>query len=622
MKKLFTILFICCFVLVTKGQNLEREKIIAAYIYNFAKNIEWDKEQSIKEFNFLVIDNDTKIYKELSNIAKQNEIRNKRINIYQSNEITEIQKYQLIFLSQEFNNNLEEVFYKIEGKNILLISEEAKDKRLIMINLYLLENKKMFFEVNKSNIYSQKIKVDPNIILLGGTIIDVTKLYREGQENIKEMEKQIDALEKNLRRIKKITDSNLEIINSQKDSISNQNKKLAEQEVLLKEQSEILKIKSYEITLKENKLAKLQNTLITKSAELNESIKKGLDTLYEQNKKINSLSKEILEKQKGLKKLEDSLGFQKLLVTLLVIIVILVFSLFLVIYFAYKTKNKLNVELEKRVSERTSELKTTNDLLIFELEERKKTEIELQSAKAKAEKADRLKDEFLAQMSHEIRTPINAILSFSGLLKEELEGKIEEELKMAFNIMARAGNRIIRTVDLILNMAELQTGFYKPSFEKVNIKERLEEMAKYEFSQIARDKNIGFKYNISSGTDSLILDLYSFDMIVKNLVDNAVKYTSKGFVELMFYDDNESNPIIEIIDTGIGISAEYLDKLFEPFSQEEQGYTRRFEGNGLGLALVYKYCKLNNIKIGVKSEKGVGTTFSLIFDKSFKGESS
>jgi signal transduction histidine kinase len=619
MKKLFLFCVLIFALSIINAQNLEREKLVAAYIYNFAKNIEWDNEQFLKEFNFLIIDNSNRIYNELNNNVKKSFFRNKKINVELKNDINDISKYQLIFLSNEFNEKLEEVFNKILGKNIVLITEEAKDKRLIMINLYLLENKKMFFEVNQANINLQKIKVNPDIILLGGTIVDLKRLYAEGQENIRELQKQIDSFRNNLSRIEKITDTNNKIIELQKDSITNQKKLLLEQQNLLNEQSEILKNKNSEVIAKEKELSALQNKLNNKISELNQSIKRRQDTLNNQNIKIKSLNEDILNKQKGLKQLEDSLGFQRLLTILLVIIVILVVILIIVISFAYKTKNKINAELEKRVDERTNELKKTNELLIHELEERKRTEIELQKAKAKAEKADRLKDEFLAQMSHEIRTPINAILSFSGLLKDELEDKIGEDLKTAFNIMARAGNRIIRTVDLILNMAQLQTGFYKPNFEKVNIKERLEEMAKYEFSQLAREKHLEFKYELMSNNYELVLDIYSFDMIIKNLIDNAIKYTLKGYVELKFYDDEISNSVIEIIDTGIGISSEYLGKLFEPFSQEEQGYTRRFEGNGLGLALVYKYCQLNNIKVEVKSEKGVGSTFKLILDKNFEG---
>ncbi|HPN37348.1 MAG TPA: ABC transporter substrate binding protein [Melioribacteraceae bacterium] len=245
----------------------------------------------------------------------------------------------------------------------------------------------------------------------------------------------------------------------------------------------------------------------------------------------------------------------------------------------------------------------------------KEVEKQLVNAKELAERADRLKDEFLAQMSHEIRTPINAILSFSGLLKEELEDKIEDDLKMAFNIMARAGKRIIRTVDLILNMAELQTGYFKPNFENVNIKNKLDECVEFDFSQLASDKNLELRFNYSTATEELFVDEYTFEVIIKNLIDNAIKYTFKGYIEVNVFDYKENLLAIEVKDTGIGMSDDYVLNLFEPFSQEEQGYTRRFEGNGLGLALIKKYTDLNKAKITVESKKGEGSTFTVFFNK-------
>ncbi len=245
----------------------------------------------------------------------------------------------------------------------------------------------------------------------------------------------------------------------------------------------------------------------------------------------------------------------------------------------------------------------------------KNVQKELLEAKEKAEKADRLKDEFLAQMSHEIRTPINAILSFSGLLKEELEDKIDDDLKMSFNIMARAGKRIIRTIDLILNMADLQTGYFKPTFEEINIKEKIKDIIEIEFLQAANDKNLELRVNYNSNTTTLKLDAYTFDEILKNLVDNAIKYTFSGYVEVSVNDYSDAEIAMEVKDTGIGISDEYLSNLFEPFSQEEQGYSRRFEGNGLGLALIKKYVELNNAKITVNSKKGKGSTFTVYFKK-------
>jgi len=106
-------------------------------------------------------------------------------------------------------------------------------------------------------------------------------------------------------------------------------------------------------------------------------------------------------------------------------------------------------------------------------------------------------------------------------------------------------------------------------------------------------------------------DEYAAYQMFANLIDNAIKYTKKGFVNISISNHVENSVVVRISDTGIGISKEYLPNIFVPFSQEERGYSRRFDGNGLGLALVKKYSEIIGATIKVESEKGKGTTFSI-----------
>lgn len=245
--------------------------------------------------------------------------------------------------------------------------------------------------------------------------------------------------------------------------------------------------------------------------------------------------------------------------------------------------------------------------------EQRKNQKELLEAKEKAELSEKLKSEFLAQVSHEIRTPINSILSFSSLMRSELEEKVDEELKIGFESMNRAGQRIIRTIDLILNMSEVQSGTYDYHPKPINVYEEIV-LARYnEFKYLAKQKNLELK--LHRKTDDLILNIdeYTVSQIVQNLIDNAIKYTNEGSVEIILERDKNNNLEFRVKDTGIGISEEYIPNLFQAFTQEEQGYTRLFEGNGLGLALVKNYCTLNNAEIYVESEKGKGTEFKVVF---------
>lgn len=250
---------------------------------------------------------------------------------------------------------------------------------------------------------------------------------------------------------------------------------------------------------------------------------------------------------------------------------------------------------------------------IEDITDKKLTEEALIEAKEHAEQSDRLKSEFLAQMSHEIRTPLNVILSFTGMMKDELQDKVDEELSKGFDVINEEGKRIMRTVELILNMSELQTGSYSYRAKHFDLFNDIVQKQFKTFQPIAETKKIIFKLN-NPGVDTIIeADEYSTNQIFHHLIDNALKYTHKGKVEITINRSPRNNLYVDVSDTGIGIAEEYIPMLFTPFSREEQGYTRNFEGNGLGLALVKKYCELNAAEIKVSSIKGKGTTFRVTF---------
>jgi PAS domain S-box-containing protein len=250
---------------------------------------------------------------------------------------------------------------------------------------------------------------------------------------------------------------------------------------------------------------------------------------------------------------------------------------------------------------------------LFDITEIKKTHEQLILAKEKAEGANRLKSEFLSQISHEIRTPLNAILSFSQLIENDLAEEVDDDLKEGFDGLKRAGKRITRTIDSILNLSELHTGGYDYSPRLIDIHAEIIEDLYLEFFMVLKEKKLNFSVDLNTTETKVTADEYSTKQIFTNLIDNAIKFTHKGNINISMERNSSGKLCVTIADTGVGIAEEYLPKLFTPFSQEEQGYTRSFDGNGLGLALVKKYCEVNNIQITVQSKKGNGTTFTLLF---------
>lgn len=243
----------------------------------------------------------------------------------------------------------------------------------------------------------------------------------------------------------------------------------------------------------------------------------------------------------------------------------------------------------------------------------KKVQSELYEALNKAEESDRLKSAFLAQMSHEIRTPLNVILTSIPLIADEVSSD-DEDLKIILDSVKSAGRRLQRTIDMILSMSSVQSGNYKATFEKFDIILDLQNMIR-EFKSLSDDKGLQLKLSVNNESAFITADRYTVNQVFQNLINNAIKYTLKGYVEVYVKNLENGKVKIEIRDSGIGMSEEYLEKMFTPFSQEDAGYKREFEGNGLGLALVKKYIELNRAEISVESEKNIGSVFSVVFDK-------
>lgn len=238
---------------------------------------------------------------------------------------------------------------------------------------------------------------------------------------------------------------------------------------------------------------------------------------------------------------------------------------------------------------------------------------ELRNAKDEAERLNLIKTNFLAQMSHEIRSPISTVMSFVSLIKEKAEVLKDDEIDEYFLTINRGSQRIIRTIDMILSMSEIQSGTYDASFEEINLEQEILKPLVAEFSIIAEKKHLTINMkNMLNRDDKIIADKYSVTQIFVNLIDNAIKYTRKGGIFIVLMESDHSIAV-DIIDSGIGISSTYLKELFDPFTQEESGYTRNFDGSGLGLALVKNYCNINNAEIKVESEKGKGTKFTVLF---------
>jgi len=255
-----------------------------------------------------------------------------------------------------------------------------------------------------------------------------------------------------------------------------------------------------------------------------------------------------------------------------------------------------------------------------DITEKKKTLQDLINAKEKSEESDRLKSTFISQMSHEIRTPLNVILGYLELIKDDLTDYPDLNIDQNVKIISEESKRLTRTFDSIINYSEVCATKCKCKLDikTHNLSNDLLKEISNNFSDTAKSKNLDFTISAYDNEINVLCDKYSTLQILSHLVDNAIKFTDKGSVSIIA-TKSELGVLVRIKDTGIGISEDYQRHLFTPFTQERQGYTRKYDGNGLGLVLVKEYCELNNIDIKINSKKNIGTIVELKFSNKANG---
>lgn len=249
---------------------------------------------------------------------------------------------------------------------------------------------------------------------------------------------------------------------------------------------------------------------------------------------------------------------------------------------------KANLEMEKRVEERTEELGL---------------------AMQQAQVADMLKSAFMATMSHELRTPLNSILGFTGILLQELPGKLNAEQRKQLQIVQNSSRHLLDLINDVLDVSKIEAGELDLKYSKIALHTTLHKLLTSLGAQAAR-KGLEQELHCSIDSGTIITDERRFIQIILNLLSNSIKFTDQGMVSLICERDIELVKI-SVKDTGIGIPNDQLHRLFRPFYQIDSGLTRKYEGSGLGLYIANKMATLIGGDISLQSELGQGSTFIL-----------
>lgn len=259
------------------------------------------------------------------------------------------------------------------------------------------------------------------------------------------------------------------------------------------------------------------------------------------------------------------------------------------LYQANQRLSEFAANLEKVVEQRTNELKV---------------------ALVNAEAATRAKTEFLATISHEIRTPLNGVIGMAGIL---IDTELDDDQKNYVQVIDTCGKTLLSLINDILDLTKIESGNLELEQRTISIVDEFNSCLKILEGQATKQQITLHKEFSSNIPNYVVGDATRLKQIVTNLLSNAIKFTHQGSVTLNINVIEKTNSAvtfkISVNDTGIGIPADKIERLFKPFSQVDSSTTRKYGGTGLGLAICAKLVNLMGGEIGVESESGKGTTF-------------
>jgi signal transduction histidine kinase len=258
----------------------------------------------------------------------------------------------------------------------------------------------------------------------------------------------------------------------------------------------------------------------------------------------------------------------------------------------------------------------TDSIVVLGLDVTEKQQLEetLLRAKQEAERADKVKSQFISIMSHETRTPLNGVLGFASVLRET---PLNEEQISYLDKITESGQNLLRLLTDILDLAKLEAGEGKKNIEPISLTSLVYQFAERFRLDCARKGRLTFELDVDQNLPDIIeSDNDLLSRILSNILDNAVKFTEKGSIKFSVMwiprdRDNKSAVIFKVSDTGPGIAPEIARNLFNPFMQGDSSNTRRYGGLGLGLTIAHRIATSLEGRLSYETKVDVGTTFSL-----------
>ncbi len=640
-----TLCFMLLLVSLQSWTQVERTRLIGAYVYNFARYTYWPESVAKSDsFNILIISDDKLLIKEFIDFSKVKKINGKAISISVNTKVPSKleDKIKIVFLDNEKSEYFKNAYNLIDKRSVLIVTENYTDKYMVMINLYDDKDNKLFFELNKSNIINHNLKLDPEVLLLGGTEIDVAELYRNLQKEMDSLQDKIVPLTDSLNNMNDLITLSLSKIDSQSYKIEKQNNLLEEQsEIINKGKEEVKDLKTeigkweYDIKQKQeslNKQAKLLEESKTEQSEQQNYIEQQYLEIKKSKTILDSLATEISTRNLVLDQQKEIISKQKQLIILAITSGVLLLLVILSGIGSYSNKIKKNriLSSQKEEIERINiELEKSNSSLNDTI----KKLGEMQSQLVSAEKMVSL-GVLTAGIAHEINNPVNFIYTGINSLRKDYNELMTINKRINDVIVEYGSEDLKDNINKIkseYDLNELLAIIFQTLEDIKTGSERTSDIIKglRNFSRL--DKDAMQLFDIHEGIESALLLLRNkfknhitieknYEQLPKiecypgklnqaflNILSNSIDAIEKeGTITIT---TKLSGDYVKIIfkDSGMGIPDDIKEKIFDPF------FTTKNVGGGvgLGLSITYGIIQEHKGKIKVESDIKSGTVFTI-----------
>lgn len=610
-RKVMLLFAVCCYsTLSVFAQQASEIQLKGAYIYRFIDHVEWEDEDDSAEIIIGIYGDNNPLYEELSSAIAGTTIRDKAIRVNRIDELAEAGTAHILVIPESENAQLENIARIVRRSNTLLVTDRSPQNRSTMINFLQPEQGQISFEVNRPNIVYEGLTLSTDILLLGGTEIDIAELYLEMdaslltiQSSFEEQQAIIDQQAQQVRTQEREIQENLQELQlfeqrvlDLNNEIENYDTQIAARETSLitlqnqqEELNNTLQGRQRELEIARDNLQQGEAELEENEAQiltLQQDITSNVLILEAQQEEMNRQQENLLRQGEEVQQLGTTVETQQSVLVLFGLLLILFVIAALVAYWGFRKLQRMGKSLAD-------------------------SNAELQVRKQEAESATAAKASFLAAMSHEIRTPMNGVVGMVDLLSQT---NMDDEQNQMLQTVRDSGHSLLTIINDILDFSKIEAGKLDLEAVESNVTDLVETVAQT-LAPSTLKKNVQLLTYIDPRVpQQLLMDPVRIRQILINLGSNAIKFSKMSEVIIKAeLAQPENNTLVtlrfSVVDQGIGISPDAQKDLFKEFSQADTSTTRKFGGTGLGLAICKRLTDMMGGVIGVTSRPGEGSTF-------------